>query len=180
MEILPIKQMVHMVSESFRRVSTADGCDKTLHQVRMELCQVVSLIGVVFRGGIAYIFLQETVIQRQSSTVSLRRKNHNIRKVLREDGMDPLTHTQSGQPLEHSSRMQAKAAGSFIMCSLGHLTTTPAVLTLAANDVTLRDAGNKCRGSVGLLAGDALATTETFGAIRKQCAKMHQSSGETH
>ena len=29
---------------------------------------------VVLRGGIAYIFFKETVIQRQSSTVSLRGK----------------------------------------------------------------------------------------------------------
>ena len=60
---------------------------------------------VVFRGGIAYFF-KETVIPRHSSTVSLRGKKGNIRKVLREDDMDPLIHTLSGQPLKNSSRME--------------------------------------------------------------------------
>ena len=81
---------------------------------------------VVFRGGIAYIFLKATVIQKQSVYPRLvAKKKRNIRKVLREDDVDFPIHTQSGQPLQYSSRMEPTTVDSFIMRSLGHLTTTP-------------------------------------------------------
>ena len=102
--------------------------------------------------------------------------------MLRENDMDPLIHTQSGQALENSSRMEPTPS---VPSSCAHWVTRPQLrcAILAANDVTLRNAGKKCRGSTGFslgtLAGTPLpATTETFGASMKQGAKIHQSSGK--
>ena len=62
-----------MVSESFRRVSSADGCDKNTARGEEELSQVVSPI-VSCSEEASRIFCKETIIQRQSTTVSLRGK----------------------------------------------------------------------------------------------------------
>ena len=139
---------------------------------------------VVFRGGIAYSFLKETVIQSKA-VQSHCEKKRNIQKVLREDDMDPLTHTQSWQPLENSLRMEPTPSVFFIIRSLGHLTTTPEY-----NSCGQRRYTSRCRKEVSwihwLLTGDtggnntSRATMETFGANRKQGAKMHQSSWKTH
>ena len=53
---------------------------------------------------------------KQYSLVS--RKIRNTRKVLREHDMDPLIHTQSGRPLENSSRMEPMPS---VLVSCAHL-----------------------------------------------------------
>ena len=75
--------------------------------------------------------------------------------------MDPPIHTDSEQSLESSSRMEPTPS---VHSSCAHWATI-----LADNDVTLRDAGKKRRGSTGFELGKLPRTTlpaatETFGA----------------
>ena len=115
------------------------------------------------------------MIQSQSSTVSLRGKYPKNAEGKRYAPSDPHP---IGSTTGKFFSDGANAVGSFNVRSLGHLTTTP-VQFLRLTTFTLHDAGKKCRGSTDFLLG-TLATTETFGANRKRCAKMHQSSGKTH
>ena len=64
---------------------------------------------------------------------------------------------------------RANAVGSFIMRSLGHLTTTP-VYKLAGNDVTLCDGGKECRGSTGFLRGHWLERH-----FQRQCSALTEN-----
>ena len=95
------------------RQNTASGED--------ELCQVVCLI--VSRSEDASLPFFQGDSDTEAKQYSLvAKKMRNIRKVLREDDVDPLIHTQSWQPLENSSRMEPTPP---VLSSCAHWVTRP-------------------------------------------------------
>ena len=121
MEILPMRQW----HTWFRNVSAGVFGGRLRHNTASgeeELCLVRLVVSCLEEASRIFQGDSDTKAKEYSLVA---KKKRNIRKVLREDDMDPLTHIQSGQPLEKFFADGANAVGSFIMRSLGHLTTTP-------------------------------------------------------